>query len=106
MADGYDYIATLSLDQLRQELRRSFDESIALNQALLDLPAVPDAPALRAIQHAAMNTRLPKHMDLWQRGKTLQKEHGGIPFKTEYECAAGLWSILRDAVLAAKQETT
>ncbi|HKJ73832.1 MAG TPA: hypothetical protein VKA19_06920, partial [Alphaproteobacteria bacterium] len=65
----------------------------------------PDVQALRAILSASMNIRTGKSMDLWTRGKALQRKHGGIPHKSEYETAAGLWSVIRGAILALKEDT-
>lgn len=98
------YENTLSAAQLRSEVRNAWDMSLALNMALLDLPAVPPVTALRALTHAAMNLREP---DVMKLGKQLQREHGldVVPPKTEYECAAGLWSIIRAGIIAARTNT-
>lgn len=96
------YENTLSIERLREECREAWNESMALNNALIELPETLGVDALRAIEHAAMNIREP---DMFALGKALQRKHGidAIPPKTERECAAGLWSIIRAALIAAKQ---
>jgi hypothetical protein len=49
-----------------------------------------------------MNFREPPGVDLWKMGKRLQHEHDGIPGKTEFEVAAGLWSLVRNEIIAQR----
>jgi hypothetical protein len=97
------YINKMGADQLRRELVIELEKSIALSEALLELPEVPPIEALMALAHAGMNTHDPDTMAI---GKALQRQvgSGAIPYKTEYEAAAGLWSIIRAALVAAKQK--
>lgn len=64
---------------------------IALRRDLMDLPPVPSSRTLALL--AAMRMNADGH-DLYAIGKRLQREHGGVPFKTEYECAAGRWHVM------------
>jgi hypothetical protein len=97
------YINRMDADQLRRELVIVLEQRIALSEALLELPEVPPVEALMALAHAGMNTHNP---DTSAIGKALQRKVGleAIPPKTEYEAAAGLWSIIRAALIAAKQQ--
>lgn len=106
LEDGY------SVDRLKRELRYSWDQGMAVNQALIDLPEIPPVLVLDFLVHAAMNSG--RYVDLWSIGKEMQQmisvkdnfrnpEHG-IPYRTEYECAAGMWSIIRNALLEARKK--
>lgn len=67
------------------------------NRALIDLPQIPNMAVLQFLMHAAMNSR---GMDFWNRGKELQRDNPNtIPWKTEYECAAGMWDCIRSGLL-------
>lgn len=103
-ADLGPYENTLTIEELRREVRRCWDKEHAFTRALRDLPEVPDTAALRLLKSAAMGWR--RH-DLWSIGKGLQQKLGFevIPPKTEYECAAGMWSIIRTALLSARKDT-
>lgn len=91
---------TMSIDELRREVRNLWNRELALNHDLRDLPAVPSFETMRAICNAAMGTRQP---DVFEMGKLLQREHSGlVPHKAEYECATGLWSLMRAGILAAR----
>jgi hypothetical protein len=104
MMDGEPepYENSLSVEELRREVRRLWDANAALTRALIDLPEVPHWRVLWLLRSAGMNTRDP---DAYGIGKKLQREHGldAVTPKTEYECAAGLWSLLRSGVLAARE---
>jgi len=102
MKDLEPYENTLTIDELRREVRSLWDAGRALDQALIDLPEVAPIETLPFFMHAAMHQ--PKEgPDYWNIGKQLQREHDGIPFKTEYEFAAGLWKIIRDGILASRE---
>jgi hypothetical protein len=78
-------------------------EIIALSDDLIDLPEVPSINTMRALQHAAMNFH--KHgFDLWALGKQLQNRTpmGTVPYATEFECATGLWVVIRDGIISAR----
>jgi hypothetical protein len=96
-----NYEDALSIDELRREVRILWDRELALNMDLLNLPEVPSVETLRALTHAAMSIRDP---DVKSIGVALQKAHKGVPYKTEFECAAGLWSLLRSGMIAAKKD--
>lgn len=95
----------MSRSELEQDWRRMADEQSELNNALIRLPEIPPHAVLWALVHAAMNTRQP---DVWAIGKAMQhdmpyhREFKAIPYKTELEAAAGLWSLLRAGILAAR----
>lgn len=91
-------------DKLRME-RMSDGERAATERALETLPEVPERAVLSALLGTAMNTRSPPGVDLWEVGKSLQAKHDGIPWKTEYEVAAGLWWLVRSEIIAARGET-
>lgn len=96
------YENTLSIEQLRQEVRKLWDEQQAFNQALIDLPEVPPIDALGMLASVSMNLSMNLKgfdLDLQGIGKALQRSHEGVPFQCEYETAAGLWSIIRQALL-------
>lgn len=109
--DGDDlnvpYENTFTLEELRREVRRCWDAQHQLSKAFKDLPEMPGHAAMRLMDdfpHGAW----PR---VWELGKAEQNRlmprgHGGsydftnhpVPFKTEYEIAAGMWSIIRDAL--------
>ncbi len=72
-----------------------------LADAISNLPSVPSLEVLKLLRTAAMASKIPGiHAD----GKALQNTHGleTIPPVTEYETAAGLWAIIRTAIIDAK----
>lgn len=78
-------------------------EIIALSDDLIALPEAPSINTMRALQHAAMNFH--KHgFDLWALGKQLQNRTpmGTVPYATEFECATGLWVVIRDGIISAR----
>lgn len=95
------YENTLSLDELRHSVRQCWNEKHSFEKALRDLPEVPAVLALRFLSGAAMNIHQPDMMAL---GKALQRTHGldAVPPKTELECGAGLWSVIRAGMIAAR----
>ena len=97
------YENTFTLEELRREVRRCWNYESALTEALQELPEVPSTAALRLLVSAAMNQR---ELPLWSIGKELQQRLGldVVPPKTEYEYAAGMWSIIRTALLSARKD--
>lgn len=85
------YENTLSLEELRREIRFEWNQKHALIKALRDLPEVPPVIVQRLLSSAA------KWPDDNNIGKRLQREHGSeaIPYKSEYESGAGLWHRIR-----------
>ena len=66
--------------------------------AVQRLPEVPSIAVLRFLSTAAYSVP----SDVKDRGKCLQRLHGleAIPPVSELEWAAGLWSVIRDALIA------
>lgn len=86
----------LRLDRLDASRRETVEAD------LKTLPEVPTYATLSALVNVAMNTHI-KGVDLWNIGKHLQMKHHQIPFKTEYEVAAGLWHIVRKEILEQRE---
>lgn len=103
------YENRLDIEELRREVRGGWDEKNAFAEALITLPEVPSVAALRLLQNAAMNWHRSagrQDVDLMAIARDLQHrlntdEHRAIPYKTEYEVAAGLWSLIREGLLAS-----
>lgn len=89
------YENTLSIEDLRREVRRGWDLEHDMMKALRDLPEVPSYRVLLLLSGAA------KFPDDANIGKQLQATHGRevIPYKLECEMGAGLWSRIRNGVL-------
>ena len=101
-SEPFIYENTLTLEDLRKAVRQCWDEQHELDKALLELPVVPSHEVMRMLIHAAMNSPSPLS-NYWETGKKLQQEYPGlIPWKTEYECAAGLWAAMRAGILAQR----
>jgi hypothetical protein len=89
------FIDKMKPEQLRDELVELLEERFALMEAFQDLPEVPSITAQYALSHLyfAPGSGL---------GKQMQRKHGlKIPPKSEYEQGAGLWSVIRAALIAA-----
>lgn len=114
------YENTLSVDRLRAEVRRCWDESWSLNQDLLHLPEIPSTDTMRIIQHAAMNSHnsMLKGLPVWDVAKQMQRDFpmtkgpdgeydfGPIPYKCEYERATGLWFFIRKGLLSEVEDVS
>jgi hypothetical protein len=86
--------------ELRREVRTLWNRQHAFDMDMRDLPEVPSISTMRLLSSAAMNVHKP---DLMVEARRLQYEHPSkVPYKSEYERAAGLWSILRNALIAAR----
>ena len=96
MAINRGYIESLSLSQIRDELAYSLEGQFELSDALRNLPECPPAIVLHLLSHGAT---FPED---WNRGKTMQGAGHAVPFNTECEMGAGLWSIIRAAIAAAR----
>jgi hypothetical protein len=92
------YENTMSLDELRREVRRLWDREHALTKALRELPEVPPWRVLYVLSSAA------KWPDDHEVGKRMQREFGldAIAPRSEPEGGAGLWHHIRTGVLAAR----
>lgn len=88
------FIDRMTIEQLRDELADELEQKFALMEAFRDLPEVAPIPAQRLLGECST---WPRDSD---RGKALQRVHGSsvIPLKSEYECGAGLWALIRDAL--------
>lgn len=89
------YENTLSVEELRRELRYYLDIHYGILHALRDLPEMPPPFVLL---HLGTVAKWPEDS---ARGKAIQRRLGSeaIPYKSECECGAGLWDriIKRDA---------
>lgn len=96
------YENTLSVEELRREVRRLWDREHALTAALKALPEVPHWRVLSLLSHAA------KWPDDHEVGKKMQREFGleAIAPRSEPEGGAGLWHHIRAGILAARALST
>ena len=77
-----------------------------LTKAVLKADEIPPGRVQRDLVNTAMNTRV-EGVDFWIIGKRLQVQNPGvIPFKTEYEVAAGYWYWLRGELGLNQKENT
>src|SRR5882724_10503478 len=95
MTGEFKYENTLSLEELRREIRFEWDQKYAVIAALRDLPEVPPVIVLHLLSSAG------KWPDDNSMGKQLQRKHGldAIPPKSEYETGAGIWSRIRGGMV-------
>ena len=91
------YENTMSIEALRLEIRELWDSSHAFADDLRKLPEIPSQETMRHLTDAAM--AIPGDA-LWQIGKRLQRAGHDVPFVSECERAAGLWTVLRNGLLA------
>ena len=79
------------IKKLIKKIKQEFD--ISLKDTFLD--AIDDpAPILRSMVMTSMNWHHADY-DCWEIGKSHQRTfRDKIPFKTEYEVSAGLWSLI------------
>jgi hypothetical protein len=92
------YIDSQGMDELRYNYKRLLNEWAAVKRAFKDLPEVPSATALLALDGLSDFGRD------WDLGKKMQNKHGigAVPPKTECECGAGLWARIQPVLKAAK----
>jgi hypothetical protein len=92
------YENTLTLEELRREVRECWDREQALAVAIRDAAEMPAPWILLYLSRAA---KWPEDNDL---GKTLQRKMGldVIPPKSECEGGAGVWHRLRKGLLAER----
>jgi hypothetical protein len=90
------YENTLTLVELRREVRMCWDREQALIDALRDVPEMPPAWILLFLSRAA------KWPEDYNFGKILRREMGFdvIPPKSECECGAGIWHRIRQGLSA------
>lgn len=91
----------MSEDDIKDDISEGLLYEIKLSEAIRRLPEVPDLDVLWLLAMAA--AAVPRHIK--DRGKELQRVHGleAIPPKAELEWAAGLWSVIRAALLKEKE---
>lgn len=96
MSDIEPYENTLTIEELRKEVRREWDAKHALVDALRNLPEVPDWRVLKLLSRAAT---FPDDASI---GKAMQRVHGldAVAPRLESEMGAGLWSRIRAGLLA------
>lgn len=89
------YENTLSIDELRREVRECWDRERAIANALRDLPEMAPPWILLFLDRAA---KWPEDNNL---GKLLQRKLGleAIPPKSECEGGAGIWYRIRQGML-------
>ncbi len=102
------YENKMSIEELRAEVRLLWDQKHAFDVALNTLPEVPPTRVLWFLSHAGRNFGLngspAADFDLMAIARELQAKHNtsdhrAVPYKTELELAAGLWSIIRAALI-------
>jgi hypothetical protein len=91
------YEDSLTVEQLRKEVRREWDRKEDLLLALRDLPEVPPTSVLNFLGEVTNS------LEDKERGLALQRKHGldAIPPRSEYEYGAGLWDRIRTGLLAS-----
>lgn len=97
MSDVTPYENTLSIDELRREVRRGWDEIRLLTDAIRDSSDMPEPIILLLLSRAG---KWPEDVE---KGKEMQRQLGSekIPFKTECEIGAGVWFRIRQGLVAA-----
>lgn len=99
MSTEFRYEDTLTLDELRREVRECWDLEHALFAALRNPPEMPPPWILLCLSRAS---KWPEDHDL---GNELQREMGldAIPPKSECESGAGVWHRIRQGLIAPRQ---
>lgn len=99
MSELEPYENTLSIEQLRSELRYYLDAHYGILYALRDAPELPPPFVLL---HLGKVAKWPEDS---KRGKELQRQHGldAIPPKSECECGAGLWDRIRRGLIQSQE---
>jgi hypothetical protein len=100
MSDIEPYENTLTIEQLRREVRECWDLQMDIAHALRDVPEVPPPWVLMFLSRAA---KWPEDNSL---GKLMQRKHRleAIPPKSECEGGAGVWYRIRQGLLAERPE--
>jgi len=96
---GYEH--KLSHEALQREIRQMWDDKFAFDKDMANLPEVPSIATMRFLINSKPGG-VSFHL-FWERGKMLQAKHayGTILTKTEYEIAAGIWSLMREGLVRA-----
>lgn len=95
------YENTMTIEELRREVRECWDLERALANALRDAPEMPSPWVLLFLSRAS---KWPEDSNL---GKLLQRKFrlDKIPPKSECETGAGVWYRIRQGLLAPRPET-
>lgn len=101
MTDFPPYENTLSLEELRREVRECWDREQDIVNALRDVPEMAPPWILLFFSRAA---KWPEDNGL---GKLLQRKLGldAIPPKSECEGGAGIWYRIRQGLIIPRPET-
>ena len=99
MAIDETYLNSLSIEQLRSELRHALEVKYGVLFALRDAPEMPSPFVLL---HLGTVAKWPEDSN---RGKELHRKLGldVIPPKSECECGAGLWDRIRAGLVQEQQ---
>lgn len=91
---------TLTVEELRREVRECWDREHAIARALHELPEMAPPWVLLFFNKAS---NWPEDSNL---GKLLQRKMGSaaIPYKSECETGAGVWYRIRQGMLAPRPE--
>lgn len=94
------YENTLSIEELRREVRECWDLKMALADAIRDVPEMPPPWVLLFL---SCGQKWPEDNNL---GKLLQRKLGldAIPPKSECEGGAGVWYRIRQGLLRERPE--
>lgn len=94
-----NYLNRLTTDQLKDEVRDYAGRWIALTDAMQTLPELPSPELLHVLGAFA---DLSDH----ERGKQMQRTRtlAEIPPVSECEGGAGVWSVIRAALMDARQK--
>lgn len=95
MAIDDDYVNSLSVEQLRSELKHALEVKYGVLFALRDIPEMPSPFVLL---HLGTVAKWPNDNE---RGKELRRKFGLsiIPPKSECEGGAGLWDRIRQGLI-------
>ncbi len=98
MADE-PYENTLTIEQLRREVRRCWDTERELHEALR---AAPELPSPRLLDFLSSGASWPGD---WEQGNQMQRDAGldAIPPVSECERGAGLWFRIRRGLLGHEE---
>lgn len=93
------YENSLSIERLRSEVRMLWNREAAFRD---DISALPEVPSHETLWHLVDAARALPWPATWEVGKELQASHpwGTVPAKTELECSAGLWVMIREGIMA------
>jgi hypothetical protein len=93
------------IDRLKMEVIALKKAQYDLCVDLLNLPEIPKISTLKMLRHASMNwfQGNGEKADLLEIGKGLQ-QNAEIPHKCEYECSAGLWSLIASGLKQKRKD--